>query len=154
MSFPISQLRNMDEVFLDRLELFDIVQPLVRPPAHCLFSVVGKQSVKEILQNPRVICLSAFALYVGYKKYKRYQDRKRQEALKREMEEMSNSGSGSSHATPESCVICMSNPIGTVVIPCGHVCMCLLCSKEVHKINYTCPICRENIAQIRKIYFP
>ena len=146
----------MDEIFLDRLELFEIVEPLVKPPAHCLLNILGKQSVKEILQNPKVLGFSAVTLYMAYKKYKSYQARKRQEALKREMEEMMEKASGSSQATQgqESCVICMSNPIGTVVIPCGHVCMCLLCSEEVHKINYKCPLCRNDIVQIRKVYFP
>ena len=78
----------MDEIFLDRLELSEIVEPLVKPPANCLFNLLGKQSVKEILQNPKVLGFSAVTLYMAYKKYKSYQARKRQEALKREMEEM------------------------------------------------------------------
>ena len=158
----------MDEMFLERLELYEIVEPLVRPlveplveplvypPANYLLHLLGKQSVKEILQNPKVLGFSAVTLYMAYQKYKSYQARKRQEALKREREEMRDNASGGSQATisQELCVICMINPIETVMIPCGHVCMCLLCARQVNKINFVCPLCREDIFQVFKIYFP
>ena len=45
------------------------------------------------------------------------------------------------------CNICMENPKNTVLIPCGHV-LCSGCSTNIS----TCPFCRQNIAQIYKIY--
>ena len=37
-----------------------------------------------------------------------------------------------------SCVICMSAPKDTAVLPCRHMCLCPSCAREVDK----CPICR------------
>lgn len=43
--------------------------------------------------------------------------------------------------TSDECAICMSEPKGVVVAPCGHLYMCRGCGERVAK----CPICRVNI---------
>ncbi|XP_011500475.1 PREDICTED: mitochondrial ubiquitin ligase activator of NFKB 1 [Ceratosolen solmsi marchali] len=49
------------------------------------------------------------------------------------------------------CVICMTNPQEIILLPCGHVCLCIDCS-----MNYTstCPICRETVTQTNPVFFP
>mmetsp|Transcript_26547 Transcript_26547/g.43642 ORF Transcript_26547/g.43642 Transcript_26547/m.43642 type:complete len:140 (+) Transcript_26547:890-1309(+) len=37
----------------------------------------------------------------------------------------------------EECIICFSNPIDCVVMPCGHQICCLECSQNISK----CPVC-------------
>ena len=46
------------------------------------------------------------------------------------------------------CTICMEKPINSVIIPCGHLCCCYKCGKELA----SCPICRANIEKIVKTF--
>eukprot|EP00210_Caulerpa_lentillifera_P000149 g144.t1 len=48
-----------------------------------------------------------------------------------------------------NCIVCWDNPADAVFIPCGHICTCLTCSKELA----TCPVCR-NRCSVYKIYLP
>ncbi len=51
----------------------------------------------------------------------------------------------------KECVVCLSEQIQTVIVPCGHMCLCLECSEQLtpKKNNPTkCPICRTAIMQI------
>ena len=128
----------------------------IAPPVNGFPYLISRQSLTEILQdlkggtlNPKVfmiifgtISLSAIS-YMAYQKYQSYLARKKREDLIREMESMRDSNS-----IQESCVVCLDNPRGTVLIPCGHVCVCLLCSQQVD----TCPVCRHDIEQIVRTY--
>ena len=52
------------------------------------------------------------------------------------------------------CCICSENNANTAVIPCGHKFFCFDCIDNYHK-TYTsrgCPICRENILCVTKIF--
>jgi len=49
-----------------------------------------------------------------------------------------------------TCKICFEKPINTVIIPCGHLCSCSSCVPSI-KSNL-CPICRQNIKEIIRIY--
>lgn len=48
------------------------------------------------------------------------------------------------------CKICWERVIDTVILPCGHLCMCLECAKL--GLN-ACPICQEEIAQFHRVYW-
>ena len=54
----------------------------------------------------------------------------------------------------ETCKICLTNKIRTVNFPCGHPVFCFRCSGEFIENNYQhkCPICRQDISEIRMIY--
>lgn len=43
------------------------------------------------------------------------------------------------------CVVCMEMPRDTVLIPCGHMVLCLDCCKDVRGGNGECPVCRIHI---------
>ena len=43
------------------------------------------------------------------------------------------------------CIICFENPKEVVIIPCGHLIMCALCSYKVRKKYEECPKCRQQI---------
>jgi E3 ubiquitin-protein ligase MGRN1 len=50
------------------------------------------------------------------------------------------------------CIICMSEPRNTTVLPCRHMCLCGECAEMLRKNSSTCPICRtrvESLLQIR-----
>ena len=54
------------------------------------------------------------------------------------------------YASPE-CVICMSEEPSTILVKCGHVCLC----SNVECKNVTkCPLCRQNIlAKMNSAFF-
>ena len=49
------------------------------------------------------------------------------------------------------CVVCMTNCVDTVMVPCGHACMCHGCAKRVKETSGKCPICRRLIENINTI---
>lgn len=46
------------------------------------------------------------------------------------------------------CVICISEPKDTCVIPCRHLCLCKDCAQELQKHSPKCPVCRQPIQQL------
>lgn len=46
------------------------------------------------------------------------------------------------------CLICLSVKKDTLIMPCGHYCVCEDCGKELVKAKHTCPICRGNISSL------
>jgi len=47
------------------------------------------------------------------------------------------------------CVICFDENVSTMLLPCAHACVCDDCSGEIH----TCPLCRKEIRQRKRIFF-
>jgi len=55
-----------------------------------------------------------------------------------------------SQKAQKQCIICMDAPTEAVIIPCGHLAMCLKDAKKLNK----CPICRApyTLSQIIKVF--
>lgn len=51
----------------------------------------------------------------------------------------------------KECVICMTEPKDTAVLPCRHMCMCSECAKELRLQSNKCPICRQPIQELLEI---
>ena len=49
------------------------------------------------------------------------------------------------------CVICLDKSLTYAVRPCGHLIACTDCAEKLPK---ECPICRRNISDTLKIFFP
>lgn len=49
------------------------------------------------------------------------------------------------------CVICMSAPRNTTVLPCRHMCICDACADELRNRSSKCPICREPMESLLHI---
>ncbi|XP_066836627.1 E3 ubiquitin-protein ligase LRSAM1 isoform X2 [Anser cygnoides] len=47
------------------------------------------------------------------------------------------------------CVVCMEQEAQTVFLPCGHVCCCQTCGKQLR----ACPLCRKDITQHVRIFY-
>ncbi len=41
------------------------------------------------------------------------------------------------------CVVCMSDPKDTAVLPCRHMCLCAQCAEQLRYQSNKCPICRQ-----------
>jgi hypothetical protein len=58
------------------------------------------------------------------------------------------------------CVICMSEPRDTLILPCRHLCLCQLCADSLRYQANNCPICRApfrallQIRALRKVQGP
>ncbi|WOK95983.1 putative E3 ubiquitin-protein ligase LUL4 [Canna indica] len=51
----------------------------------------------------------------------------------------------------KECVICLSEPRDTAVLPCRHMCMCSECAKALRLQSNKCPICRQPVEQLMGI---
>lgn len=55
----------------------------------------------------------------------------------------------------QDCVICMTEPRDTAVMPCRHMCLCGGCAEtmrtRVQYRSYRCPICRERVSSLLQI---
>lgn len=49
------------------------------------------------------------------------------------------------------CVICMSEPRDTTVLPCRHMCMCNECAMAVQTQTNKCPVCRAGMESLLHI---
>lgn len=47
------------------------------------------------------------------------------------------------------CVVCLEKKADYVILPCGHVCVCINCSQIVEK----CPMCLKNIEGVKHVIF-
>jgi rubrerythrin len=47
------------------------------------------------------------------------------------------------------CNICLTNKKNYACVPCGHLCLCGTCSKNINK---NCPICNNGIDNIIRIF--
>eukprot|EP00116_Pleurobrachia_bachei_P007511 sb/3467773/ len=129
---------------------------VIEPPTSSPY-ILSRQTLPEVLQDlkdatwtPKVamvifggISLSVLG-YMGWKQLCRWKEKRRRERLVEEMERMRENGGSQS----ECCVVCLDNPRGVVLIPCGHVCMCILCADNMD----TCPVCRGQIEQIVRTF--
>jgi hypothetical protein len=50
------------------------------------------------------------------------------------------------------CIICYENPKCFMIRPCNHVCLCEKCSRNVQGLRGKCPMCRNNIQKIERIF--
>ncbi|KAL4475543.1 hypothetical protein ABPG72_009232 [Tetrahymena utriculariae] len=53
----------------------------------------------------------------------------------------------------KECIICMTDLIDTVIMPCKHMCICVECAKtfQQKKSNRLCPVCRKEIESFLRI---
>jgi E3 ubiquitin-protein ligase MGRN1 len=49
------------------------------------------------------------------------------------------------------CVICLSEPRDTTVLPCRHLCLCARCAEVLRANSRRCPICRQPVSSMLQI---
>lgn len=50
------------------------------------------------------------------------------------------------------CSICISTRVSTILLPCRHLCVCYDCSKNLITQTNKCPICRDKISNLVRVY--
>ncbi|KAH7573712.1 hypothetical protein JRO89_XS03G0196600 [Xanthoceras sorbifolium] len=78
------------------------------------------------------------------------------EGVRYELREIYGIGSSGTEGFDDSepgkeCVICMTEPKDTAVLPCRHMCMCSECAKALRLQSNKCPICRQPIQELIEI---
>ncbi|KAK9040975.1 hypothetical protein V6N11_016108 [Hibiscus sabdariffa] len=51
-----------------------------------------------------------------------------------------------------SCIICWEAPVEGACIPCGHMAGCMSCLNEIKAKKGLCPVCRNKIDQVIRLY--
>lgn len=54
--------------------------------------------------------------------------------------------------TAKWCIVCYERENEYAFLPCGHKCMCGPCANTTAAKSLKCPICRQNIGKIQRIY--
>lgn len=60
----------------------------------------------------------------------------------------------SAHPTPANglCVVCMACDADHAFISCGHICTCAACAAAIMSGAFRCPVCRQRVNGVLKIY--
>ncbi|ONK63722.1 uncharacterized protein A4U43_C07F18240 [Asparagus officinalis] len=61
------------------------------------------------------------------------------------------SNDDNAHDMGKECVICLSEPRSTAVLPCRHMCMCSECAKALRLQSNKCPVCRQPVEKLMEI---
>ena len=62
-------------------------------------------------------------------------------------------GGGAFEEPRDECTVCCEKPVNCVLYMCGHMCMCFDCATAVKQNKGgLCPICRQSIRDVIKIY--
>lgn len=52
----------------------------------------------------------------------------------------------------EACCVCMDTPKNAVLTPCGHRAVCIDCGNRLLARSIRCPICRQHISAVVRVY--
>lgn len=50
---------------------------------------------------------------------------------------------GGSGGESQECVVCLTAPRDTVLLPCRHMCVCSDCAQQLRRQTNKCPVCRS-----------
>ncbi|KAJ8535101.1 hypothetical protein ON010_g13635 [Phytophthora cinnamomi] len=59
---------------------------------------------------------------------------------------------GSGAQSPDECVICFDGPQEAVCVPCGHNAVCMDCAQELLDTTRLCPVCRQQVREVIRLY--
>jgi hypothetical protein len=59
-------------------------------------------------------------------------------------------------ANNHECVICLERPKNALLVPCGHLCLCMPCAQSLttpkHSAANTCPLCRAVVTNVYQAF--
>ncbi|KAL7066155.1 zinc finger, C3HC4 type domain-containing protein [Cryptosporidium serpentis] len=59
--------------------------------------------------------------------------------------------SNDKYSQDDPCVICLTNPKQTILLPCRHACLCIECTNNLLARNISCPVCRQCVSGLVNI---
>ncbi|KXS10063.1 hypothetical protein M427DRAFT_63002 [Gonapodya prolifera JEL478] len=86
-------------------------------------------------------------------------ERERERELEREREAAAAAAAAAALVPPpppdeqaKECIVCFDQPKEAVLVPCGHIGMCMACAEQLKRQGKRCPICRQNIERVIKAW--
>ena len=55
-------------------------------------------------------------------------------------------------AEAQECVVCMEQEKSYVLVPCGHAVVCQSCAENIMATTRACPVCRQHVEQVIKLF--
>ena len=77
-------------------------------------------------------------------------------STERKLEDMEKAAENKGVPSTE-CLVCLNACVNAVLVPCGHLCMCVACANTLQtntKSAFSCPLCRMQVANIHRVYLP
>ena len=106
--------------------------------------------MKEVTNQRQAINIQLTAIETMVKNHS-----KQQSFLQNLVLDLKNPSGASSNAeqddTSDKCVLCLDQDLALALNPCGHVVACQDCEE---RLPSNCPICRNAISNVLRIYFP
>lgn len=109
---------------------------------HCCFSTPPHRFLTIILGSIGIVIIGMIAQRWWTKRIRRLNEeavRRRRDASQRSRRRCARDRQLNEL---QQCLVCYQNPREIILLPCGHVCLCLDCSE---RINDLCPVCRAEI---------
>lgn len=69
-----------------------------------------------------------------------------------DMSSLSGADSQAAEGSSAQCLACTENEKRVAMVPCGHMCLCIACAKQLPK-PYTCPLCRCAISSALNVFY-
>ena len=63
------------------------------------------------------------------------------------VEELPEESGSEEDVAPSECVVCLDEPCDTLLVPCGHMCLCATCAETLRQRTGVCPVCMTQTAQ-------
>ncbi|EGD78295.1 hypothetical protein PTSG_09361 [Salpingoeca rosetta] len=87
----------------------------------------------------------------------RAQQQERRQVLRqhRAQQEQAARDSDEANESPTNCNVCLDNACDTVIVPCGHMCMCSMCADrllDLPRSQHRCPVCRTHVDNIIPVF--
>ena len=77
-------------------------------------------------------------------------------STERELQDMVDAAENKGVPSTE-CLVCLNASVNAVLVPCGHLCLCVACANLLQsntKTAFSCPLCRMQVANIHRVYLP
>lgn len=55
-------------------------------------------------------------------------------------------------ASKEACIVCFEHDVNAVLIPCGHLGLCMRCAEQIVAASGVCPVCRAPVASVVQVF--
>jgi hypothetical protein len=59
-------------------------------------------------------------------------------------------GGGSGNRNEPRCVVCLTRPVAIALLPCRHVCSCVMCGQAL--MGASCPVCRARVESTMRMF--
>lgn len=78
------------------------------------------------------------------------------DAYKRQQQQLLTRLAGGGHKRgredDDLCCVCQSRDKTSLLIPCGHKCLCEDCATRYRRFGATCPLCRTAVQSVQRVY--